>query len=264
MKTLLATDDYTVNQTDNCLIISLTNPIRKNFLDTGLRIAFTISDCVYSLKDLAYTEDLKNYHQICMDGNNYIGLSFLLSYLKIPEQEKLGKGVDRLMYEMLDFLANRYYKLWELIKFAYPKIKKDTVDCHNSAEELFLKIVEYERKKSFEVMIETSYFEYSPSKMAEYSEQASQGLNSNVSMTYPDNSNNPLIAVISAINNITKKGKNDKLKYRGEEYNLALKYYWNAVKKFTEARTNKGMAHKSISFKDGVIKNNSYKHKPQN
>ena len=261
MQTLLATDDYIVTRINDDVIINLVTPNRKNFVDTGLRIAFTISDCAYSLKDLAYTEDLKDYWSLCMDTNNYVGISFLLQYLKVPEQEKLGKGVDRLMYEMLDFLANRYYKLWELIKFSYPEIKKHIIDCPTSAEGLFLKIVEYERKKSFENMIEINYFEYSPSKMAEYAGKASQGLNSDVNMIYPDNSNSPLIPIISAINNITKKGKNNKLKYRCDEYNLALTYFWEAMKKFTEARTNKGMIHKTISFIDGSIKNNSYKKK---
>jgi hypothetical protein len=267
MKTLISTLDYTVNQSENEVAIYIHSDDKSEFINCGLRIAFTISDCMYSLKKSAYTKDLEEYWNTCMGINSYVGLSFLLNYLKVPQDVKKDDAITNLMYEMLDFLANRYLKLWELINTAYPKIKTFVSNCPTTSEALFLKVVEYERKRSFEVMVENSYLEYSPSQLSKFSTEVSKEQHEidweKVKLFTPNytrnNIDHPLCEVMSAINKTTAKGKNRKIAYLGEQYNLAMRYYWDSVKRFTKARSRDGnKIHKTLVSKNGFFEVNSY------
>lgn len=266
MKTLICTPDYSVTRDNDIITIQINSVEKSENINRGLRIALTISDCVFSLKNLAYTPDLQVYWNTCMGINNYVGESFLLKYLKVTFDEKKDDSITNLMYDMLDFLANRYLKLWELINASYSKIKKDLIDCPSTAELLFLKIVEYERKRSFEVLVENNYLEYSPSQLSKFSTEISKEPHEidweKVKQFTPNyarnNVDHPIYEVMAAINKTTAKGKNRKIAYLKEQYNLAMKYYWEYVKKFTKARTNKGTAQKTLVCKNGVFEKNSY------
>jgi hypothetical protein len=265
MSTLISTPDYSVTKDNDTITIQINSVEKSEHVNCGLRIALTISDCVYGLKDLPYTPDLQSYWNTCMGINNYVGESFLLFYLKVSPDQKKEDALTYLMYDMLDYLANRYYKLWELIRFAYPEIKKDIIDCPSTAELLFFKIVEYERKRCFEVMVENSYVEYLPSEMSKYSEELSKEPHQidwkkvkEFTPNYARNKDHPICEVIAAVNKATAKGKNRKIAYLSEQYNLAMKYYWEYVKKFTKARTNKGTVQKTLVCKNGVFEKNSY------
>jgi hypothetical protein len=237
----------------------------QTFVDRGLRIAFTISDCAYSLKDLAYTEDLKSHWEHTMFINNYLGCEFLMKYLGVPEQVVNSKTrIEEEMFEMLDFLATRYLRLWELIDLSFSKIKKLIKNCPPTAESLFLKIAEYERLKSFEVLMEYPYVEYAPSQTAKLAEELNQNLPNieTIDSLMPhyakNNHDNPINEVLEVCYKVSKK-KNPKIALAIETYELSMKYYWKAVKNFSMARSRDGnKVLKTFISKNGVFKKNSY------
>ena len=120
------------------------------------------------LKDFLYTEDLENFWCEMRQWSIDIGWFFFGNYLNCVEDildtTKLN-AVQKLKYDFADAVADKYLKLYNLVKHCFKKIKTKLSTKYENPEQLFIAIVKYKQEAAIVNLIQADYFSFEPSKL---------------------------------------------------------------------------------------------------
>lgn len=215
------------------------------------------------LKNLITTKDLLNFWNEEREMSKDIVVNFLYRMYKqnINFFENLSTN-DRKFYRIIDAMAERYFSIYRLLSYAFPKIKKKLPDCPKTSDELFIKIFEFERNRPIEIILENDYIEVNRSDSARYHRDMHRFISSNEFLSKKEEikiQNNtphylkksvvesPWYDILEIINTI----KDSKISMLGRNYNSATEYLYESLDSWNNTRVNNsGYLEKSYTWKN--------------
>ena len=220
-------------------------------IDRGIILFEGIACSSDHLEKLIYSSNLEKIFQEIIYNNAQISWFFFKQYFSIPQDKQKGSASTKKMENFFHSLGLRYYDLWLLIDKAFHKIKNYLPESFASPEDLFLKIVKYERSCFFEACLENPYIRTSRKNMIEVSKNYQIHNPSNedceaAEKLLPEfmkqkSKDNPLNRYVlpTICKKITSKG-DPKIKFLFQRFmnNKKEVYYHNQV--LLEARDNNG------------------------
>ena len=222
-----------------------------------------------SLKDLAYTQDLKDFWQGLRDDSYNTALLFLYKSFNwdMSFYEENLSATEKKIHRILDASCERYLSMYKLINYTFSKLRKKLVACPTTAEYLFLSIVEWEKNAIFEHTINKDYYEVSPNEMKRFFSNAKKYVE------YVENNSIPVRKLKHHQNTIPRYLKNigsspwyeilekintihdSKVSFLGRNYNSAIRYLLESLEDVYESRNNDGTALlKTMIWNNGEVK----------